>query len=98
MTSQRARAYARVMVTLRDLGPAKLLPAEESRIRLAADTLLFCADLTGDASARAACADIDALCAHLSRAGRWTPERAGELFDAVWACGPGLTSPLAAAA
>ena len=98
MTSKRARAYARVMVTLRDLGPAKLLPAEQSRIRLAADTLLFCADLAGDPSARATCADVDALCAHLSRSGRWAPERAGRLFDDLWACGPGLSTPLAAAA
>ena len=98
MTSQRARAYARVMVTLRDLGPAKLLPAEQSRIRHAADTLLFCADLVEDTAARTACADADELCAHLSRSGRWTPERADELFDELWACGPGPASALAAAA
>jgi hypothetical protein len=98
MTSQRARAYARVMVTLRDLGPAKLLPAEQSRIRLAADTLLFCADLLGDASARTACADADELCAHLARSGRWMPQRADALFDDLWACGPGHSSSLAAAA
>jgi len=98
MTTQRARAYARVTVTLRDLGPAKLLPAEQSRIRFAADTLLFCAELDGDASARTTWADMAELCDHLVDSERWTPARADELFDDIWACGPGARTALAAAA
>jgi hypothetical protein len=33
MTAERARAYGRVMRTLRDLGPPKLLAPEQARIR-----------------------------------------------------------------
>jgi hypothetical protein len=98
MTTQRARAYARVMKTLKDLGPVKLLPSEQARTRLAADALLFCADLVNDASARSAYADIDALREHLISSGRWSAQRADDLLDDVWACGPGLSTPLAIAA
>jgi hypothetical protein len=42
MTSRRATAYRRVVKTLRDFGAAKLWPAEQARIREAADALLFC--------------------------------------------------------
>jgi hypothetical protein len=98
MTSQRARAYGRVTRTLRDLGPAKLLPAEQARIRNAADTLVFCADLDSCPAARAELADLYTLRDHLVASGRWTPERASRLLDDVWACGPGLDVPLAAAA
>ena len=52
MTSRRARAYARVTMTLDNLGPAKLLGPEQAQIRHVADTLLFCADIPNDASAR----------------------------------------------
>ena len=45
MTSGRARAYARVTMTLDNLGPAKLLGSEQAQVRHVADTLLFCADL-----------------------------------------------------
>jgi hypothetical protein len=54
MTSERARAYAGVMVTLRELGPAKLLASDQAVTRLAADSLLFCADTVNDRTARAA--------------------------------------------
>jgi hypothetical protein len=88
MTAQRASAHARVTKTLRDLGPAKLLPSEQARIRLAADTLLFCADLDTDLAARSTIADIGSLCRHLAGSGRWMPQRADELLDDVCACGP----------
>jgi hypothetical protein len=88
MTARRARAYARVTMTLDNLGPAKLLGAEEAQIRHVADTLLFCADLPNDALARAELACVEALLEHLVASGRWSPERAGGLGDDVWACGP----------
>jgi hypothetical protein len=45
MTSDRTQAYGRVVRTLEDLGPAKLQPVEQERIREAADNLIFAADL-----------------------------------------------------
>ena len=95
MTADRARAHARVTMTLRELGPAKLLPAEQARIRLAADTLLFSAEAGG--GARLARADMAALCRHLVTSGRWLPGRADELLDDLWACGPSEFDALAAA-
>jgi RNA polymerase sigma factor (sigma-70 family) len=89
MTSRRAHAYARVTMTLDNLGPAKLLGPEQAQIRRVVDTLLFCADLTNDPSARAEFAGVEALLEHLVACGRWSPERAGSLGDDVWACGPG---------
>jgi hypothetical protein len=86
------------MMTLDNVGPAKLLPAEQARIRHTADSLLFCADLMNDGAARAALADFDALRDHLVESGRWSHERAGRLGDDVWNCGPGLATPLAIAA
>jgi hypothetical protein len=85
----RSAAYARVTKTLRDLGPAKLLGDEQARIRRAADTLVFCADLVANPAARAAIADLATLQDNLVDSGRWSPERAGRLMDDVWACGPG---------
>lgn len=98
MTGQRARAYARVMNTIRDLGPAKLLPSERERIRTAADTLVFCASIATDPSARAAFLDVEALCEHLVASGRWGAERAAELENDLWLSGPSLDDVLAAAA
>jgi hypothetical protein len=98
MTSQRARAYKRVMTTLAELGPAKLLKSEQARIRSAADTFVFCADLVDDARARATFQDIYALSDHLVDSGRWTAERARQLTDDLWSCGPGLPMARAAAA
>jgi hypothetical protein len=89
MTSRRAHAYARVTLTLDNLGPAKLLGPEQAQIRHVADTLLFCADLSDDASARAEFAGAEALLEQLVARGRWSPELAGGLGDDVWACGPG---------
>jgi hypothetical protein len=98
MTCQRSRAYTRLMRTLQDLAPAKLLPSEEARIRYTADSLLFCADIVRDAAARRAYADVERLGEHLVDTGRWTEERTLRLQDDVWACGPGLPSLHAMAA
>jgi hypothetical protein len=93
MTALRAAAYGRVMRTLADLGPAKLLQAEQRRIRHAADCMLFCSDLVASPATRAVLADLHALTERLVESGRWTAERAGRLFDDVWACGPGAAIP-----
>jgi hypothetical protein len=98
LTSNRARAYARVTMTLEDMGPAKLLPREQACIRHAVDTLLFCADLSRSPSGREAFSDMAALRDHLVDTGRWSSERAGQLLDDVWACGPGLAEAVPAAA
>jgi hypothetical protein len=98
MTPQRSAAYRHVMATLRDLGPAKLHGDEESRIRYAADCLLFCDDLLGSPPARAALEDLHHLTERLVESGRWTVARAGRLFDDVWSCGPGVNVPVRAAA
>jgi hypothetical protein len=97
MTSERARAYARVMMTLRELGPAKLRSSEQAVTRLAADSLLFCADIVNDRSARAAFSDFDTLRERLVASGRWTAQRAAQLADDVWACGPAFDVALRAA-
>ena len=85
MTADRTRAYGRVVKTLDDIGPAKLQPAEQARIREAADTLIFAADPD---EAFAALEDVDALAGHLAASGRWTAERAQRLLDDLVACGP----------
>jgi hypothetical protein len=85
MTSDRTQAYGRVIKTLEDVGPAKLQPAEQDRIRDAADTLIFAA---GPDEARGALEDIETLAEHLTTSGRWTGERADQLVQDVQACGP----------
>jgi hypothetical protein len=85
MTSDRTQAYGRVIKTLEDIGPAKLQPAEQDRIREAADTLIFAADLD---EARRALEDIESLAEHLTATGRWTAESADALLQNVQACGP----------
>jgi|ERR687887_1720407 hypothetical protein len=98
MTLERARAYARVMRTLRDIGPVKLLSSEQAVTRHAADALLFCADIARDRAARAAYSAFGMVHEQLIASGRWTSESAGALADDVWACGPGLDVPLLRAA
>jgi hypothetical protein len=85
MNSERTQAYGRVIRTLDDLGPAKLQPAEQDRIRDAADSLIFAADFD---EARVAMEDVDALVEHLVATGRWTSERAQELLQDLLGCGP----------
>jgi hypothetical protein len=85
MNSERTQAYGRVMKTLEDLGPAKLQPAEQDRIRDAADTLIFAA---GFDEAQSALEDVDALAEHLVASGRWSSDRAQELLQDLLGCGP----------
>jgi hypothetical protein len=86
MNSSRTQAYGRVVKTLDDLGPTKLHPDEQERIRTAADTLIFAEDLQG--GAREAVEDVRALAERLVETGRWSDERANELVDDVLATGP----------
>jgi hypothetical protein len=85
MNTERTQAYGRVVKTLEDLGPTKLQPSEQDRIRDAADTLIFA---TGAEEARAALEDVDALTEHLVASDRWSQERAERLLDDLLACGP----------
>jgi hypothetical protein len=98
MNRERTRAYTRLMGTLEDVGPAKLLSPELARIRFTADSLLFCADIARDVAARRAYADVIELCDHLVSSARWTVQAAERLQDELWACGPGLPAAQALAA
>lgn len=88
MSPERTQAYRRVMRTLDELGPSKLQPDEQDRIRHAADNLIFASDLRVDDSAREALADTDALCATLVSSGRWEAVTAERLERDLRACGP----------
>jgi hypothetical protein len=85
MTSERTQAYGRVVHTLDDLGAAKLHAREADRVREAADTLVLARDAD---EARAALADVDALCEHLVASDRWSAERAAALRADLLDCGP----------
>ena len=87
MTSDRSQAYGRVMQTLAELGPAKLLDDEVERLREAADTLLFTEDMAED-GAQAATHDARSVIDNLVDSGRWSEERAHRLADDLAACGP----------
>lgn len=88
MSPNRTQAYRRVIHTLDELGPSKLQPAEQDRVRLAADNLIFSSDLTTDAAALAALEDIHSLCDLLVESGRWEPITAARLADDLRQCGP----------
>ena len=94
MNSIRAQAYGRVMDTIRAVGPTKLQDDEATRIREAADTLLFCDDLEAAPAARAALEDVTALARDLVESGRWLPESADMLLDDLGACGPSVPARL----
>jgi hypothetical protein len=85
MNTERTQAYGRVVKTLEDLGPTKLQPSEQERIREAADTLIFA---SGGEETRAVLEDVEALAEHLVASGRWSDERARRLLDDLLACGP----------
>jgi hypothetical protein len=97
MSPERAHSYRRVLQTLEDLGPSKLQPAEQQRIRDAADSLLFTPDLDQDPGAREALADSEQLCHWLVESGRWTQATAMQLADDIRDCGPGARFALKAA-
>lgn len=85
MTSERAQSYGRVTRLLDEVGATKLQPSEQASVREAADALFFS---EGDAGARAAMAEAEALVDRLVASERWTRERADDLLDAIAGCGP----------
>jgi hypothetical protein len=98
MTPERAHAYQRVIQTLDEMGPSKLLFGDEQeRIRYAADNLIFSRDLAQDAPAREAIRDIERLCRALVDSGRWEQAAAMRLANDVSQCGPTLLPDLRAA-
>ena len=97
MSPERSNAYRRVMKTLEDLGPSKLLETEQQRIRYAADNLIFAGDLSTDVEAQDALADVEALCQTLVESGRWEQHTAGRLATDVYECGPAAPANLQAA-
>jgi hypothetical protein len=88
MSPERSHAYRRVMKTLDDMGPSKLLESEQHRIRDAADNLIFSADFSTDVEACDALEDVAALCRALVESGRWEQATAMRLVDDVCECGP----------
>jgi hypothetical protein len=98
MSSERADAYRRVMTTLREVGPSKLTADEQSRIREAADALLFSSSLTNDATAWAALDDVHALARVLQHSDRWTEPSVRRLLDDIADCGPSPTLVVSQAA
>ncbi len=94
MTTNRARAYGRVVNLIEELGPAKLHPSEQQAIREAADALLFSFDVASDDDARAALERLDVVMDGLVTGGRLLAETADAILDAVEGCGP-QTEPLA---
>ena len=97
MNAERADAYRRVMHTLRELGPSKLLASEQDVIRSAADNLLFSREVRGDQAAHEALRVVELLCRALVDSGRWTEPTAARLADDVAGCGPELLPQLRAA-
>ena len=85
MTNERTQAYGRVVQTLAEVGPSKLQPGEQARIRDAADTLIFAADLE---EAQDSLRDIGVLAEHLLSSGRWLEETVDSLVANLLACGP----------
>jgi hypothetical protein len=83
MTTDRSLAYGRVVKTLEDMGPTKLLPAEQATIRAAADALFFDGDAYDELAA------VEDLAQALVDSDRWSSERARQLVDDVAACGGG---------
>jgi hypothetical protein len=97
MTPERAHAYRRVIQTLNELGPSKLLASEQDQIRHGADNLIFSWNMLEDAAAREALEDIERLCRALVDSGRWEHTTAMRLADDVSQCGPTLLPELKAA-
>lgn len=98
MNPERAHAYGRVIQMLADLGPAKLRPVEQERIRYTADSLVLCANLLADDACRDSLEDTELLCEVLVQSGRWDRATADQLVGELRACGPELPLDLSHAA
>lgn len=88
MTSERAQAYGRVIKTLSDLSASKLHSQEQETVRDAADTLLFCEDISSCPGAEEALGAVHGLAAELVDSDRLSAEAADALVADVEACGP----------
>jgi hypothetical protein len=97
MSPERSNAYRRVMKTLEDIGPSKLLEQEQQRIRYAADNLIFSQNLENDIEAQTALIDVEDLCRTLVETGRWEDVSATRLADDLFQCGPAKPAILQAA-
>ena len=97
MTPDRAHAYRRVIQTLKELGPSKLVSGEQDRVRHAVDSLIFTRDLVEDAAARDALKDMERLCRVLVESGRWEQTGATRLASDISQCGPPPPAELKAA-
>ena len=93
MSPERSNAYTRVMRTLDELGPSKLQPSEQDRVRDAVDNLIFASELD-DPTALALTDALD-LCESLVDSGRWERITATLLADDIIACGP-VSEPVVA--
>ena len=87
MSPERTQAYKRVMRTLTEIGPSKLLADEQERVRDAADTLIFSSGLSDEHAAVDALADADELCRDLVASGRWERVTAERLSQDGHGCG-----------
>jgi hypothetical protein len=87
MSPERTQAYKRVMRTLTEIGPSKLLPDEQERVRDAADTLIFSSGLSDEQSATDALVDVDELFRDLVASGRWERVTAARLAQDLRGCG-----------
>ncbi len=97
MSPERVQAYRRVVELLDELGPSKLLPKEQDRVRHAADNLIFSSDLAEDSAARESLVDVQRLCELLLNSGRWEEVTATRLVDCISRCGPAPAAELRAA-
>jgi hypothetical protein len=88
VTSRRAEAYGRVVRILEGPDAWQLRPDEVTRIREAADSLVFCEDVDLDPDARDAADEIADLAVDLVESGRWDEDTAEALVSDVLACGP----------
>ena len=97
MSPERAQAYRRVIHTLNDVGPSKVVRSEQDRIRHAVDSLIFSRDLLQDAAACEALKDMERLCRVLVDSGRWAQTDATRLVRDISQCGPPPPAELKAA-
>ena len=86
MSPERTSAYRRVLNTI--AVSSELQDAEQDRIRYAADSLLFCADLGEDEAAREALVETQLILDALVQSGRWERATADRLAADLRACGP----------
>jgi hypothetical protein len=88
VSPERAQAYGRLMQTVNDDGAQALTPEECALVREAADSLLFCEDISWDDEARDGLTRVGDLAGDLVASGRWGPKQAEQLLRDIESCGP----------